>query len=143
MAILILILMRNTDANEFSRCGHPNARESFCLKGNCNHPIHFPVPWPEIELSQTPRHCSRHPRWYWLTHSEHVIRNTCKPREGNELLEVTCRARPSPKVPKTWLGGTVIPGTSGAQRSWEDEDPWETLRERELSRHWEVTLKMS
>lgn len=44
----------------------------------------------------------------------------------------------NPKVPKTLLGGREESGTSGAGKSWEDEDPWKSLREREMGTHWEI-----
>ena len=70
--------------------------DSLCLNGNCNHPICFLILWPKIELSPSPRHSSRRPRWYWLTHSKDVIMNTCKPHEGDDLLETKDIAVPLP-----------------------------------------------
>lgn len=108
--------------NGLSRCGRPNARESLCLKGNHNYPMCFPISWPEIELSPAPRHCSRHPRWYWLARSEHVIANTCEPHEGGELLETNAWHYLQPQVLTTLLGGREW--DPGAGRSWEIEEPW-------------------
>lgn len=41
---------------------------------------------------------------------------------------------PIPEAPKT-LGGREVSGTLDVKWSWENEDPWKTLRERELGRH--------
>lgn len=83
MALLPVTLTRNRGFNGISRCGRMNARESLCLKGHCDRPIHFPILWPEIELSQAPRPGSRRPRWDRLMSPEHVLTYTHKPHEGN------------------------------------------------------------
>lgn len=118
-----------------------NARESLCLKGNCNHPIYSPVLWPGIELSR-PRHYSGRPRWHWLTHSEHVIRNT----HANHMRATPSYRRDAGPTPPQGLQNT-----SGRKRHQWDLRYSEGLRKtktygkplegREIGRQWELPLQ--